>query len=342
MQLFKVIKRRGHPSRLIPLIYRQTNKRGVAMNKHSYRRVTLEDRCQIDALLSVGFLKAEIARKLGFHRSSIGREIVRNFNGKSYYGKPADDISRKRFQRCRRSYAIKGDHAKLIEAKLKCGWSPEQISGRLKIERNISICHETIYRFIRKNALLRGYLRCFKKRGAGRYLQRKSTLKKRSIDTRPEAANNRKRIGDWERDTFFCAKRRSVLILTDRKSRLTKLKRIRFFNAKDVAHLTISVLEKVSKKSYTITNDNGAEFSESNVGDLKVFYCYPQSPEQRGTVENTIGLLRQYLPRKLDLDQISDEVIEQYENLINLRPRKCLGYKTPYEVFFNQSVALAC
>lgn len=312
------------------------------MNKHCYRRITLEDRCQIDALLSVGFLKTEIARKLGFHRSSIGREIIRNFSGRSYYGKLANQISKKRFQRCRKSYSIRETLALLIEEKLKSGWSPEQISGRLKVEKNISICHETIYRFIRKNSLLRGYLRYFQKRGGGRYLQRKFTQKKRSIDERPEAANKRKRIGDWERDTFFCAGRRSMLILTDRKSRLTKLQRIRFFNAKQIAQLTVNILKSISKRSFTITNDNGSEFNVPKVGKLKIFYCYPQSPEQRGTVENTIGLLRQYFPRKLDLDQMTDQAIEQYETLINLRPRKCLGYKTPYEVFFNQTVALAC
>lgn len=299
------------------------------------------DRCQIDALLSAGLNRAQIARRLGFKPSSIGREIKRNFSGKTYHAHQADLIARDRRRSCRKPYKIHPVLASNIQALLALGWSPEQISGRLWLEHKIDIHFMTIYRYLNKHQSLRGYLRRYQKRGAGRYLQRKTAQKKRSIDSRPKLAHHRKRLGDWERDLFFCANKRAVLILADRKSRLTCLKRVRSLGSESMAKETASLWQRVSIPPKTLTNDNGTEFAVPKVGSVKVYYCAPRRPDQRGTVENTIGLLRQYLPRKVDISGLTDQKLHHIENLINLRPRKCLKFRTPYEVFFKQKIALA-
>jgi IS30 family transposase len=164
---------------------------------------------------------------------------------------------------------------------------------------------------------------------------------KLNIEERPILANQRERIGDWERDCMYAAKRQQLLVCTDRKSRFTKIARVREQSVTAIAKLTNQLLRETKKKAHTVTNDNGPEFRYPDMIKAKVYYCHPRKPQQRGTVENTIGLIRQHIKRKTNLDTLSDADIKDIEDQLNFRPRKCLDYLTPYEVFYDRTVALA-
>ena len=188
----------------------------------------------------------------------------------------------------------------------------------------------------------RGRLYRGRKKGGGRLSQRvKRQSKTLSIHSRPLIVRKRKRIGDWERDGMYGAHRQQLLVLTERKSRYTRIGKMGTGKSRQVAELSKEILLSLRKRVFTITNDNGTEFNDTASLPCKVYFCDPQKPQQRGTVENTVGLLRQYIKRNTDLDTLTKEEIKSLENKINFRPRKCLDYKTPFEVFFKKKVALA-
>ena len=308
-----------------------------------YSRVSYEIRCQIDAFLQVKLSIPEIANMLGLHKSTIYREIKRNSIYGLYSPGTANKKSKDRYKQCRRKHKLTPEIQLKIENLLKNGWSPEQISGRLRIEFGDGPSHTTIYKFIygkeKRRRGLKIYLRRFNKRGAGRYIQRRRFSKNgTSIHQRPKVANNRSRIGDWERDTMYTKNNVYVLVCTDRKSRFTKLSILRERNCKAVDKATNELLESTGRKSFTMTNDNGPDFKASKDLSVVTYFCDPMKPQQRGTVENTIGLLRQYIKRKTDIRTIKN--LKYYEDKINNRPRKVLNYKTPYEVYYNKKVAL--
>lgn len=318
-----------------------------------YSRVSYEIRCQIDALLQAKFNIPEIASKLGYHKTTIYRELKRNHTyAGTYTPISATRIAAERYRRCRKKYLMRGDLLNLVTAKLKEGWSPEQISGRLKRERIRAPSHTCIYNFIygdrcRERRLLyrkdlASFLRRHGKRGAGRYVQRRRAKSNGiPIQNRPQIANDRRRIGDWERDTMHTLNGIQMLVCTDRKSRLTKIARVDVRTTAAINQLTLKLLLETNKKIYTITNDNGGDFKGKDRLPIKTYFCTPMKPQQRGTVENTIGLLRQYISTKTDIGGWDDSKIKEYEEKINLRPRKVLDYQTPYEVYFKNKVALA-
>lgn len=308
-----------------------------------YRRLAYVDRCQIHALLQANFSVVQIAKKLGFNKSTIYREVKRNSVSAAYDAEKASVRSKKRFYRCRRKKIINYEISQHILAYASFGWSPEQISGRLASEKKLKISRQTIYRnFAPKTFGYKMIRRRFGKRGFGRSLQRRRNKDSRiSIHSRPKVANERRRLGDWERDGMYGANRQQLLVLTDRKSRYTKIAKMGTGNSKDVARITKGILSTLGKKVFTITNDNGSEFSDTNGLPWKVFFSEPYKPHQRGSVENAIGLLRQYIKRSTDLNEFSNKDLQVVENAINFRPRKCLDYQTPFEVFFKKKVALA-
>jgi len=148
------------------------------------------------------------------------------------------------------------------------------------------------------------------------------------------------RIGDWERDSMLISNRRHILVCTDRKSRFTKITPLESIKVKDVAQVTLALLKKTGRRVHTITNDNGPEFKHSPKLPVPVYFCDPRKPQQRGTVENTIGLIRQFIKRSTKFKQLTADDYTNMEESLNFRPRKCLDYKTPYEVFYNKSVAV--
>lgn len=306
-----------------------------------YRRVTYEDRCHICSYLQVKIGVVEISRRLGFHKTTIYREIKRNKRGQDYEAGLATRKAYDRFKRCRRKKIIDYKLKEKIIKYMSKGWSPQQISGRFKKEGQELVSTQTIYRSILKHRYEYKLLRMFNKRGGGRRVEQKAKLEgKLMIQDRPSIVEQRKRLGDWERDGMYGANRNQLLVMLDRKSRLVKIANMGTGTSEKVEGLTQEILKGVGKKVYTITNDNGTEFRKGMTSKYKVYYCKPLRPDQRGSVENAIGLLRQYIKRKTDLTQLTPKDLLVLEDRLNHRPRKCLNFRTPHEVFYQHNVAL--
>lgn len=317
----------------------------------NYRRVTQEDRVRIKDGLDAGLTKSAIADKLGFNKSTISREYERNRGKRGYRplqaGKSAQ--SRQRYRSRLRKWD--GHLATKVRRLLKKKWSPEQISKRMKLEKQAAVSHERIYQFIASDRASEGLLwkhlryshRCRRRRFASR--ERRGKIKNATcIENRKEAgAKNRSRVGHWERDTMVGGERKTgVLVCVDRKSRFTKLRKLKRKTAARTAQATVSLLKNLPCK--TITNDRGQEFQahEQVAASLKVkiYFCHPYTSSERGTNENRIGIVRQYLPKKMNLADVSNHEIQRIETEINNRPMKCLDWRTPLEILSGQNVAL--
>jgi transposase, IS30 family len=225
-------------------------------------------------------------------------------------------------------------------------WSPEQITGRLKLEGVESISHETIYQRIledkKSGGTLYTHLRCKKKRkkryGSARS-KRGSIPNRVDIDQRPAIVESRTRTGDWEGDTIIGSHDGGAIItsMVERKSRFTCLSKVKNKTTVAVVGSISKQMTSIATMVHTITLDNGREFSQHEVMadalDAKVYFAKPYHSWERGLNENTNGLVRQYFPKKLPFDNITDQELKSVANKLNNRPRKCLGYKTPFEVF---------
>jgi IS30 family transposase len=240
-----------------------------------------------------------------------------------------------------------------VEKRLRLDWSPEQISAWLKQEQGIEISHESIYQYIyadkRAGGTLHKHLRRQKKRRkrqGGRDLRGKIP-DQISIEKRPEIVDQRTRLGDWEVDLIIGKGRKGAAVtLTERKSRFTLIRGVASKSADLVAQTMIDLLGWVSHVE-TITADNGKEFTNhkeiSEALDLDFFFAHPYASWERGTNENTNCQIRQYLPKDRDLSTLTAGEEYFVMDRLNLRPRKCLDFLTPYEVFFlHPTVALQC
>lgn len=309
----------------------------------NYRRVTYEDRCQIHAFLQVELSVPAIAKQLGFSKSTIYREIFRN-RGKQkiYTAVRAQSLAKVRFRRCRRRRIIIEELDDYVRMRLFEGWSPEQISGRLRYESERGPSHQTIYNHVyRRRGQYLFCLRRYNKRGFGRSQRNRRVNWGLNIHERPKQVELRNRIGDWERDTLFIAQRKKLLVCTDRKSRYTCIEKVTDYTSNGMRDLTEAMLSSTCKKAFTMTNDNASEFNRPLTLRVPVYYCDPWKPQQRGTIENTIGLIREYVKVSTPMDSLSQDFLKEIQKGLNFRPRKCLDYKTPYEVFYGKSVALA-
>ena len=308
-----------------------------------YRRVTYEDRCQIFLYRSMGISISTIAKELELHKSTISRELKRNAESNNYKPWEAEALARRRKSFCRRKAVITPEISVKILVLLEFGLSPEQIAGRLRHEKVLEVSSETLYQHIHKQGRrYKKHLRRFGKRGGGRMLQSRGNVsRQRSIRERPEVVDARVRRGDWERDGMYISDRNQLLVFNERKSRFVKIVKMGKGRPKEVTNLTNQTLNQFPIRSYTMTNDNGPEFRDSKNVTIKTYHCDIGKPQQRGTIENTIGLLRQYIDRKVKQEDLTEDEIKRIENFINFRPRKCLDYRTPFEVLFKTSVALA-
>lgn len=308
----------------------------------NYRRVTERDRYQIEAWMKSQVCVSQMARWLGFHKTSIYREIQRNRFKSIYQADRAQKRRARRFYRCRRKIKMDPQLEQRIFYQLQMGLSPEQIDVRCQKEQVTCVSFSTMYRFFRqkKHHRFKVLLRCYNQRGAGRMRQRRRIASMGySILQRPMSANLRTRLGHWERDTMYIQNQKQILVCTDRKSRFTFIHPLIRIDTQSVAQQTQKILREMPY--HTMTNDNGPEFrSKMDIG-VPVYFCQPRKPQQRGTIENTIGLLRQYIKRKTNIQELTKEKINWIQNRINHRPRKCLDFNTPYEIFFNKKVALA-
>lgn len=299
-----------------------------------YARVSYAVRCQIFALKKTQTPISTIASITGYHKSTIYRELMRNKGSRSYFPERADYLAKRRAKSRIRKPVIYAEIKRVIINRLSLGWSPEIIVGRLKEENLASMSHETVYRFLRKNPHYATNLKFYKRRGYGRYRQmsaRPSWMI--GIKQRPAIVERRSRFGDWERDTMYVKNRGFLLVCLERKSRLIKIAELKTHKAEEVASMTTKLVRSTGRKIYTMTNDNGGEFRWKNPLGYRCFYCEPHKPHQRGSVENVIGLLRQYIKRDTDLKDVDLKLIE---NRVNSRPRKVLDYKTPIEVFYKK------
>lgn len=315
-----------------------------------YKQLTLKERYHISTLLKRGWKQKEIASSIGVHPSTICREIQRNKDviTQEYSYDFAHTVASKR-QRSKSKYTVLTSKIKTyIKTKLKEDWSPEQIAGRMKMDTGFTICHETIYRYIYYNKSRGGRLYTYLRHKNKKYHNRSNSYQHRgviidrtSIDKRPKIVEKKNRIGDFEIDTVIGRHHIGALVtVVDRKSKFTLIKKVESKQAKEVTQALVQMLLPLKPIAKTITSDNGKEFAYhkdvSQALDTSFYFAHPYSSWQRGLNEHTNGLIRQYLPKKTDFTQVSKEEIITIQDKLNHRPRKVLGYRTPYEVFFTE------
>jgi IS30 family transposase len=312
----------------------------------SYNQLDLDDRIELSRLLEDGKAQSEIARIMGRHRSTIKRELERNNLPKSGYKAGSADrmafVRRQRLSRLERLNPL-GDH---VRDHLAMGWSPEQISGRLRLERSEHfVSHETIYRFIyrakvKPEKLYRYLPRAKASRGRRYFKRRREPIPdRRSIHERPQHIENRHEFGHWEGDLMqFRTQRGNLATLCERKTRFSlaaPLKSKKADETRSVLERLLAPLPAAARRSLTF--DRGTEFAEFGALEthlsLLTYFCDPHSPWQRGTIENTNGLYRRDMPRKTDITNYTAQDIEDLTWALNSTPRKCLGFKTPAEAF---------
>lgn len=315
----------------------------------NYTQLTQEQRYQIYALLKMGHNRTEIAAVIGTHKSTVSRELSRNKGQRGYRPKQAHHkaLSRRNGSRKR----ISAETWELIETKLRLDWSPEQVSGWLYRHHAIQVSHEWIYQYIladkQAGGNLHRHLRCQKKRRKryGSYDRRGKMPNRVSIEERPVIVEERTRIGDWEVDTIIGKRHRQAIVtLTERKSRLSLLTKVDHRTADQVGEAMIAVLQEVADRVHTLTADNGKEFADheriAQALQADFFFAHPYAAWERGANENMNGLIRQYIPKTQDFATVTHADLLRIMNRLNHRPRKCLDFQSPFEVFFDQSVAL--
>lgn len=329
-----------------------------------YTQLNKEERIQIEALWKAGHGKKDIGRRLHRSTTTVTNELERNGDSSSGWYKASQAH---RFCRERRQRTNQELHGKLlvgsflekyVEEKLRLHWSPEQIAGRLNAQwkgkrGHPSVSHETIYLFIykkRKDLIL--FLRHSKKRryrrrnGTKQREMRREEAKKHRIDTRPKNIESRKTLGHWEGDTIV-GKEKTQRILThvERKSRFTCADKIGRATAEAIHQASVKRLRRFPKhKRQTSTYDNGVEFSEHQKTErdagIKIYFAYPYHSWERGTNENTNGLLREFFPKGSPFKDVTQRDVDRAVRFLNTRPRKCLHYLTPDEVFFKRGLTL--
>lgn len=308
-------------------------------------KLTSEDRCKIEALYSAGVNATKIAQQLGRNKSTISRELSRNSVDGMYQYEEANKLAKKR-RSCSGAAKITEDNWTFVRMLLYLKWSPEQISGWLKDNSGVGfyVSDQWIYEYIHKNQVKGGDLYEHLRRAGrpyrnGKFRPYRGSIKDRiSIEDRPEIVDKRLRIGDWEVDSVIGKLNKSSLVtLVERVSRYTIILKVNSKEAQVVAKAIIERAKEMKLIMHTITGDNGTEFAEhrhiAQELDIDFFFTHPYSSWEKGTNENTNGLLRQYFPKGTDFNIISDDTINTVESQLNNRPRKCLNYKSPIEIF---------
>jgi IS30 family transposase len=314
----------------------------------SYRQITFAERYTLGLLRRQGLAPAAIARVLGRHRSTIGREVRRNRarSDGTYRPQLADWYARGRRSRSRRNRRFSAADWERIQALLREDWSPQQIAGRLKRQKQFEISHETIYRYIwtdkRAGGTLYTHLRGARKQRRkryGSYDSRGRLAGKRPITARPAAAEARAQVGHWEADTLLGAGQAGPCVLTmvERKTGYIVIGKLRIRRAADVNARATRLIRAQPRPVRTITADNGTEFHEyaalERATTARFYFATPHHAWERGTNENTNGLLRQYLPKRQSMAHLTQHGCNRLAAKLNRRPRKRLGYRTPEECY---------
>lgn len=313
----------------------------------SYRQITYEERYTIGLLRRAGHCPAAIADLVGRHRSTVLRELRRNRSTSdgTYRPQLADCYARGRRSRSRRNRRFAEDDLQLVRHLLGRKWSPEQISGRLRRHRLLRISHETIYRYIwadkQAGGWLYKHLRGAQKKRRKRYRSYDSRGRlagKRPIEDRPVVVENRKQVGHWEADTVLgTGARDCVLSLVERKTGYVVLGKLRARTVDEVNRKAAALIRRQPRAVHTITVDNGTEFHGYETIESKTqarfYFATPYHSWERGTNENTNGLIRQYLPKRRSMARITQRDCNRIAATLNARPRKRLSYRTPEECY---------
>ena len=318
----------------------------------NYKQLTYEQRVEIYALLKSGLNQTKIAKLIGVSKSTVSREIKRNTGLKGYRPKQANQQAIDRRQTADKHVRFTDEIKAKVTQDLKQDWSPEQISGRLKKNNQPSVSHETIYQFIiddqKSGGELYKHLRLGRKKRRKRIKSndRRGQIPNRvSIDERPAIVDNKQRVGDWEIDTIIGKNHKGAIVTAvERKTKFSCIKHVPQREAALVTKALIQMLKPYKNLVYTLTSDNGKEFSEhdkiANALNAKFYFAHPYSSWERGLNENTNGLIRQYFPKKTCLINLSENQVEIVQEKLNKRPRKSLNFDTPNNLFLNSCVAL--
>lgn len=314
----------------------------------SYTHLTREERYQMESLLRAGCSRRQMAATLGRDPATVSRELRRNVGARGYAAAAAQRRARARAARARSRPRITARQWRAIERLVVYWqWSPQQIAERARREGTVRLSAQRIYQRIaseRGSAARWGAgLRCrrLRRKPYGQGRSRRGRIPGRvGIEHRPAAAAQRREIGHWEADTMIGRhKQGAVVSLVERTSRYLRLGHLRQRTAAATTRQIRRRLRALRERVTTITADNGKEFCghariTASLG-AAFYFCAPQQAWQRGTNENTNGLVRQYLPKDRDLSNISSAEIRKIEHRLNHRPRRCLGYRTPHEVFYD-------
>ena len=319
----------------------------------SYNRLTASKRIELYALKKAGLTQKAIAAHLDVHPSSISRELRRNTGLRGYRPKQADRLACARRARAR-SGRISQATWQSVDEMIEKDWSPEQISGHFKVNGLPSVSPEWIYQHIyenkRQGGALHAHLRCQKRRRKrrGSTERRGQIIGRVCITERPEIVEARARIGDWEADTVIGRQGGAVLVtLAERKSRFSLIIKAKNKTAAAVSAAMTTAMSPHVAHVHTLTYDNGKEFAYhhkvSDELEADGFFAHPYHSWERGLNENTNGLIRQYLPKGKSFDDLTDQDVGVIMDRLNNRPRKCLGFRTPNQVFLEakSDVALA-
>jgi IS30 family transposase len=311
----------------------------------SYKHLSLAERYYIEVEKKAGQSMNKIAHVLGRTQSTISREIKRNIGKKGYRHKQADYLSQERHKNKPKAVKMTEGIKQQVKSYLEQDWSPEQVAGRLKHEGVVSLHHESIYQYVladkQAGGTLYQHLRHQNKTYRKRYGSAHNSTgipNRVDIDKRPEVANKRQRVGDWEADTIIGKNHKGAIVtLDERQSKLRLAAPLPGKKAQAVKEAIIALLRPIKQFIETITYDNGKEFTlhESIAKALScdTYFAKPYHSWERGQNENANGLLRQYFPKSMELVNVTSKMVKDAVDKLNSRPRKCLSFKTPYEAF---------
>ncbi|MFG6159528.1 IS30 family transposase [Halomonas sp. 1390] len=314
-----------------------------------YRQLTQIQRYQIHARYDVGMSQRQIGRKLGLHSSTISRELRRNATSGGYDPEQAQILSDHRRRIAWKWTKRLPSMIAAVAGRLREEWSPQQISGFIAPLAGVGVSHQWIYSLIWDDKALGGdlwrHLRQPKRRSKHRAQAKSAGLGKipnrLGIEHRPAEVNDRRFIGHWEGDTVIQGHKQSGLVtLVERRSGYLLAARLPKISAELTKAAMIRLLKPRRGAVQTITLDNGSEFADHEAVARSVtaatYFCDPYCSGQRGTNENTNGLIRQYFPKGTDFRQVTDTELRAVVKKLNDRPRKRLGYRTPAQVFLGE------
>lgn len=308
-----------------------------------YNQLTQEQRYHITALIKIGLIQSLIADELKVHKSTISRELQRNGGAHQYNPKQAQALADQKRTLAEKQIKMNPELKAKIVSKLKHGWSPEQISGRFNREEETPISYESIYQDILEDKKEGGALYKYLRRSGKKYKKRYGSPDRRgqiknkiSIEERPAIVEKREYIGDWEIDLVMGKEHKGALVtIVDRVSKVTLIAKVPSKHAEGVTAATIKLLLPYSDFSQSITADNGKEFAGheevARALGVNFYFAHPYASWERGTNENTNGLIRQYVPKGCSFDGVTNKTAQRIMRKLNNRPRKGLGYKTPNE-----------